>query len=115
MTPPNPRGHNQESEDVNARSIDKLESAVMLLMDEVKSLNGIITTYIAAQNVKCANATEALGRHEKILMGDGESKQGVGVRLSNLSLQVKLIMGVLSVVSTTTLGLTVNLLLKSLA
>jgi len=114
VTPPN-RDYDQEAnEKANTKSIRQLEEVVSVLTDEIKTLSLLLSKYIAAQDVRCHNNLLLVDKHEQILMGDGDARPGVGVRLSTLSLQVKLLMGILSVVSTTTLGITLNLLAKAI-
>lgn len=107
--------YNQEMEErTNTKDIAQLETIIQSLAKEVRTLTSTLETYIAAQTVRCNNATYLLARHETTLMGDGDTRQGLGSKVSTNSLQIKLILGVLSAVSLTTLGLTANLLLKAL-
>lgn len=107
--------YNQEAEErSNAKSIERLEEAVKTLTSEIQTLTGTVSSYVAAQTVRCNAATSMLSRHETTIMGDGDSRQGLGTKIASLSLQVKLVMAVLSAVSMTTLGLTANIILKAL-
>ena len=106
MTPP-------KFDQAQEKTIARLEAAVESLTLEIKSLHLTLSNHMASQGVRCEGNTGLLNRHESVLMGDGRN-EGLGTRVSSLSLQVKLIMGVLSAVSTATFGMTIHLLMKGM-
>lgn len=101
----------QESE--NAKAIDRLEEAVKALTDTVQTLTTTLTAYTAAQAVRCESANQTLKKVENIVCGRDENP-GLSSKVEGLNLQMKWVMGIVTALSSTTLGLTVHLISKKL-
>lgn len=104
--------HNQEV--AKAEDVSKLENAVTELNSVVSRLNTTLDNFMKNQHDKCERAESIIDKHEKILMGDGPSRIGLMTMIYNMSFQMKIVMGILGLVSTSTFGIVVKLLTDTL-
>lgn len=106
------RQYNQETEfqtRIQGQELRRLEDVVAQNSGDIKELTALIQTFIAAQSETCKNATNKLNSIDKTLYGQGTAPGLLGM-VSNLSLQVKLLMAFMGLFNASVLGMLVYII-----